>query len=165
MSHHTAGWNIWMSVKKKRESPLEPSLRLYSRDLPRLMLQWKSVLLSRTGIASCRRLRCLGDTKIARRARLRDLVDHQFQRCAGSARVEEDRLVDGPVLLFEVLVIGQDVDRVLVLLGVGVLQLDLNAAHLLVSALACHGKFKVVPLSHPAKLVDFVMVPRDQCAH
>src|SRR5579864_389499 len=136
MSHHTAGWNIWLSVQKKRESPLEPSLPPYSRDLPRSMLQWKSVLLSRTRIAGCRCLWCLGDTEIARRGRLGDLVDHQFQRCAGSTRVEEDRLVYGPVLLLEVLVVRKDVDRVLVLLGVGVLQLDLNAAHLLVSALA-----------------------------
>src|SRR6266576_1068031 len=102
---------------------------------------------------------------VARGGRFGHLVDHQFDGQASAAGVEEDRFVHRAILLFEAIVIRQDVDGIAILLGVGVLQLDLNGADLSGPALALHGELEVIALSHATELIDFIVVPRDKRAH
>src|ERR1700693_3620526 len=69
--------------------------------------------------------------QVTRSSALADFVDYQLNRLAGSAGVEEDRLIYRTVLLLETLVVRQHVDGELVLLGVGVPQFHLNHSDLL----------------------------------
>src|SRR5437660_10963406 len=122
-------------------------------------------LLSRgccTGRSCSRSLRY---AQVARGGRLGNLVDHQFQSRPGSSGVKEDRFVDRAIFLFEAVVICQHVDRVAVLLGVGVLELDLDGADLRRTALALHSELEIIARADAAKLIDFIMVPRNQRAH
>src|SRR6266403_4295093 len=110
------------------------------------------VLLARGGSARRRAAGSLRYAQVAGSARLRNLVDDQLESCVAPAGVEENRLVDGAVLLLEALVIGQDVDGELILLRVGALQLDLHRADLLRASLARDRKFIIVARAHSAKL-------------
>src|SRR5216110_2339191 len=129
------------------------------------MFTWTVGLLagSRAASRGCRR-RALRRAQIAGRTGLGDLVDHKFQCGAGAARVEEDGLVDRAILFLEAVVVSKDVQRVLVLLGVGVLQHELNSTHFGGAALALHGKFKVVALANAAKLIDCPQPRRNRSA-
>src|SRR5437867_11862112 len=118
---------------------------------------------SRTG-RGCRR-GALWRAQIPGRAGLGDLVDHEFQRGAAAASVEEDGFVDRAILLLEAVVVSKDVQGVLVLLGVGVLQHELNGTDFGAAALALHGEFKIIALANVAKLIDFVVVAGNQRAH
>src|SRR5258708_7086858 len=105
------------------------------------------VLLAR-GRSACRRRAAasrLGHAQIAGSARLGYFVNDQFESRVATAGVEENRLVDGAVLLLEALVIGQDIDGELILLGIGALQLNLDGADLLRSSLARHSEFIICP--------------------
>ena len=53
----------------------------------------------------------------------------------------------------------------MVLLEVGIPQLDLNGANLRRASLALDGELEVIALSHMAELVDFIVIARDEGAH
>src|SRR5690348_16012086 len=103
--------------------------------------------------------------EIAGRRSLRHLVDHEFQRRPAAPGIEENGLVDGAVFLLEGLVVGQDVDGELVLLGVGAFELDFDAPDFLRGSLAVDGELEIVASAHAAKLIDLVVVAGDQGAH
>src|SRR6266852_4417803 len=153
-----------MSVDKKREDSLESPLSCCAPKELKANLCETRLLPGRRSArrGRSRRLRC---AQVARGGRLGDLVDHQLQSCACPAGVEEDWFVHRAILLLEAVVICQDVDRITVLLGVGVLQFDLDCADLRGTALALHGELEVIALAHAAELIDFIMVPRDERAH
>src|SRR5712692_2173819 len=98
---------------------------------------------------SCRRLR-LRNAQVSGGAVLGYLVDDQLQRRAAAVRVEVNRLVYGPILLLEAVIVGVNHDRELVPLGVGAAQLHLDVADLLHAALAIQRELEVVALAHAA---------------
>src|SRR6266568_1705581 len=150
-----------MSPKRKGEdsSGILPCLPRNPKDLRLLTLV--PSLLAGSGIA-CRGCRsALRHAQVARSAALGDFVHHKLERRAAAPRVENDGLVDRAVLFLEAVVIRKNVDRVLVLLGIGVFQHQLNAAHFCRAALALYGEFKTIALASAAKLIDFVMVAGD----
>src|SRR5712692_5966458 len=151
-------------AQEKREDSLESSL--YWQCTQGVGPCFRGICLL-PGRRSARRGRSrrLRHAQVARRRRLGDFVDHQFERRAAAAGVEKDRLVDRPVLLLEALVVGQHVNRVLVLLGVGIAQLDLDGADFLRPGLALDSKLEIIALSHAAELIDFIVIPRDERAH
>src|SRR5260370_25519797 len=84
------------------------------------------VLLARGGSPRRRAAGSLRYAQVAGSARLRNLVDDQLESCVAPAGVEENRLVDGGVLLLETLVIGQSLDGAPILLRGAPPQLDLQ---------------------------------------
>src|SRR5690348_14744544 len=98
-----------MSPKRKGEdsSGILPCLPRNPRDLQLLTLVPSLLPGSRIACRGCRS--ALGHAQVARSAALGDFVDHEFQRGAATARVEEDGLVDRAVLLLEAVVIRKNV--------------------------------------------------------
>src|SRR5258708_11536155 len=139
-----------MRVDKKREDSLESSLSCCAPKELKANLCGTRLLPGRRSArrGRSRGLRC---AQVARGGRLCDLVDHPLQSCACPAGVEEDRLIHRAILLLEAVVICQDVDGVAVLLGVGVLQFDLDCANFSGTALALHGELEVIALAHVAE--------------
>src|SRR5258708_12955510 len=110
------------------------------------------VLLARGGSARRRAAGSLRYAQVAGSARLRNLVDDQLESCVAPAGVEENRLVDGAVLLLEALVLRQGVDGELILLRGGALQLDLHPANPLPPRLAHHPYFIITAPAPPTTL-------------
>src|SRR5467141_903100 len=75
-------------------------------------------LLAGAGVRARRGARGFRYAQVARCGGLADFVDYQLDCLTSAAGVEENRLVDRPVLLLEALVIRQHVDGVLILLDV-----------------------------------------------
>src|SRR5208282_977463 len=107
---------------------------------------------------------CLGDAQIAADLVLANLVDDEFLRLMSAAQVEEERLIDGAILVLGGLVLdGQD-EVGAVLLLVGALEFDGDNTDLLGLILAGDGEFDVVALALAAEHVDLVMVTGNQGA-
>src|SRR6202041_2043967 len=107
----------------------------------------------------------LGSAQIPFRGILGNIKDDDFVRRPGSVDVELDRLANGSVLLFDVLVIRDYVDRVLVLLGVRLLQLHLDRPNLFrgLRRLA-EREFENIAFSEAPQLLHLIMIPGDQAA-
>src|SRR5436309_13405163 len=105
------------------------------------------------------------DAQIATDRVLAYLVDNDLFWNVRSREVEEDRLVHGAILLFELPVFDRHGGVELAALFVDTLQFDGNIAYLLRLVPADDGEFHVIPFTEAAELVNFIMVARDERAH
>src|SRR6266403_6252378 len=107
----------------------------------------------------------LRDADVSADGVLAHLVHHDFLGNMGAGEIEEDRLVHGAILLFELLVFDGHGSTEQVALFVDALQFDRDVAHLLRLVLADDGELDVVAFTEAAELVNFVVVARDERAH
>lgn len=103
----------------------------------------------RRGRGSGLRIR-LGNADVSAYRVLSSLVDDDFLGQTRSRGVEEDRLVDGAVLLLEALVLNDHGDVNLILLFVYALEFYGDVANLLRLVFATDGKLDVVALAEAA---------------
>src|SRR5256885_5458012 len=106
----------------------------------------------------------LRDAQIAADRVLAYLVDNDLFWNVRSREVEEDRLVHGAILLFELPVFDRHGGVELAVLFVDALQFDGNIAYLLRLVPADDGVFPVIPFTAAAAVVTFIMVTPDVCA-
>src|SRR5260221_11463123 len=145
--------------KKKRATEAAP---LYRRYRPAFGL---GCSVARSGSGSGRSRIRLGNADVAADGVLANFIDDKFLRDLGAMQVEEDRFVHGAVLLLEQAIFGGQIDAVLLLLFVDGLEFDGDIANLLRLVLAGDGELDVIAFAEAAKLVNFIVVARDECAH
>src|SRR5712692_7756854 len=107
----------------------------------------------------------LRDAHVSADLVLANLVDHQLFRYASPRGVEENRLIEGAILLLEPLVLDNESYGVLAPLLVCRAEFDGNVAHLLRLAPPGNRELKIITLAETPELVDFVVVAGDERAH
>jgi hypothetical protein len=95
---------------------------------------------------------------------LLDLIDYELVRLVCPGDIKLNRLIDRPVFLLNLLIVGEDFDRVLVVLRFGLLQTDRDVSDLLRCLRLAEAEFKVVSLAECLKRCEFLTIGRDESA-
>src|SRR3984957_3712751 len=125
----------------------------------------RAKLIARRRAGGWSRTGRLGSAQVSLGLILGEIDDDDLVRSARALHVKLNGLANGLVLLFNGLVVGDDVDGVAIVFGVDFLQLHLNRTDVLRTGIGFSEiEFEDVALAAAFEFFDFIMVARDQAA-
>src|SRR5690348_5694514 len=102
--------------------------------------------------------------EITRNLIFRDIVNDDFVRDVRAVDVELDRFLDGAILLLNPAVIGDDVERERVALGIDAMKLQLDGTDVLGRSGLGKIELEAVALAHALELFALIVITGDQAA-